>query len=190
MGDPRHSASLERVVVIGSTGAGKTTFARDLALVLDIPTFDLDPLYHGPNWNPKTLDEFRELTRQAACGERWVASGNYAQVRDILWGRATTVIWLNYGFPTVFWRVFLRTMRRCLTREELWHGNRESFRLAFFSRHSVLLYVLTTFRWRQRQIGALRASGSYAHVTWQEFRRPDQARRYLASLQAPIAGSP
>jgi len=67
-------------------------------------------------------------------------------VRDILWGRATTVIWLNYSFPTVFWRVFRRTMHRCVTREELWHGNRESFRLALLSRDSVLLYVLNVLQ--------------------------------------------
>ena len=77
--------ALDRVVVIGSSCAGKTTFAARLAHVLGQPTTDLDELFWAPHWQAKPLDEFRRLTEQVASSERWVVSGNYGDVRPVLW---------------------------------------------------------------------------------------------------------
>lgn len=174
---------LERVVVIGTSCAGKSTFAADLARVLGHSSFDLDHLFWGPDWTTKPIEEFRNLTAQAASAERWVASGNYSDVRDLLWSRATAVVWLNYGLPTVLWRAIRRTIRRNVTREELWHGNRESLKRSFFSRESILVWVASTFHKRQRRFRELRASGAFPHVAWVEFRRPVEAKYYLHALE-------
>jgi adenylate kinase family enzyme len=174
--------SLDRVVVIGSSCAGKSTFAVALGKQLMQPSFDLDTLFWGPDWMAKPVDRFRALVAQAAAGERWIAAGNYSDARDLLWSRATAVVWLDYAFPVVFWRSLRRTFRRIVTREELWHGNRESIRRSFFSRESILLWVVTTFRRRRRQFAALRDSGKFPHVAWLELRRPADADRYLRSL--------
>ena len=108
-----------RVVVIGTSCAGKTKFARFLSGVLHCPHVELDTLYWQPNWLPRTADEFRALTAQALSRNDWVTDGNYAVVRDLVWSRATTVIWLNYSFQLVLCRALTRTVRRVLTREEL-----------------------------------------------------------------------
>lgn len=176
-------AFLERVVVIGTSCAGKSTFALHLARTLGHSSFDLDPLYWGPNWVAKPAQEFRSLTAQAASAERWVASGNYSEVRDLLWTRATAVVWLDYTLPVVLWRAIRRTVRRVFSREELWHGNRESFVRSFFSRESISVWAASTFHSRQREYRALRASGAFPHVHWIEFRRPGEARQYLRSLE-------
>jgi adenylate kinase family enzyme len=176
------SASLERIVVIGSSCAGKTTFAVRLARTLGHPQTDLDELFWGPNWQAKPLDEFRRLTEQVASCERWVVSGNYSDVRAILWPRATTVIWLNFGLPVVLWRALTRTVRRVATRETLWHGNRESFRRSLLSRESILVWVVSTFRTRRRQFAALRASNPYPHLSWVELDRPADAERFVRLL--------
>jgi len=148
-----------------------------------MPHVELDHLFWGPNWVAKPLEEFRSLAGNASAGERWVIEGNYSAVRDLLWPKATVVIWLNYSLPVVLWRAVRRTVSRNITREELWHGNRESFRRSFLSRESILLWVVTTFRRRQQQFEALRASASFPQLTWVEFRNPVQAQHYLRSLQ-------
>ena len=124
---------MARVVVIGSSCVGKTTFAQALARVLSSPHIELDALYWQPNWTPRPPEEFRKLVEQELSQGCWVTDGNYSVVRDLVWSRATTVIWLNYGFPLVLWRALTRTARRVLTQEELFSGNRESLRMALFS---------------------------------------------------------
>ena len=134
---------MARVVVIGTSCAGKTTFARSLARMLGFPHIELDALHWQPNWIERPDDEFCALAAAALAQNSWVTDGNY--VRDLVWSRATTVIWLNYAFPVVLWRAVARTLRRALTGEELFSGNRESLRTAFFSRDSILWWVLPRF---------------------------------------------
>jgi adenylate kinase family enzyme len=177
------SSAPERIVVVGSSCAGKTTFARSLAAALGRPYVELDHLYWSANWQPKPLEEFRALVIDAAAAERWVADGNYTVARDQLWPRATTIVWLNYGFRTVLWRALRRTFGRAVSREELWHGNRESFGRALLSRESILWWVITTFHRKRRQVGDLRRNAKFPHLGWIEFRRPSDAKRYLESIK-------
>jgi adenylate kinase family enzyme len=174
---------LQRVVVVGTSCCGKSVFSHQLARALGCPRVELDELFWGPEWTPKPGQEFRRLIAAAAAAPRWVAEGNYGSIRGLLWPRATTIIWLNYGFPTVFFRALRRTLRRSITGETLWHGNRESLARSFFSRDSILVWVATTFHRRRRELNELRAGGNYPQVTWVEFRRPSDAARYLRSLQ-------
>lgn len=44
------------MLVAGMTGAGKSTFARRLAAVVELPYIELDALYHGPQWVPRPFD--------------------------------------------------------------------------------------------------------------------------------------
>lgn len=175
--------NLQRIVVIGTSGSGKTTFAAKIAPLLGVVPCDIDDLHWQPNWTETPKDEFHRRLQAAAAGERWVISGNYGAARDLVWPRATAIIWLNYSFATVFWRVLRRTVRRAITQEPVCNGNRESIRLSFFSRDSVLLWVITTFRRRREEYARLRAGSSYPHLEWIEFRRPRDAERFLASLE-------
>src|SRR6266478_8449083 len=127
------AGNINRVIVIGTSCSGKTTFARSLARISNCPHIELDTLYWQPNWTPRPPEEFRNLVAQALSQDCWVTDGNYSIVRDLVWSRATTVIWLNYVFPTVLWRALTRTLRRVLTQEELFSGNRESLRMALFA---------------------------------------------------------
>jgi adenylate kinase family enzyme len=175
-----------RVVVIGTSCAGKTKFARFLSGVLHCPHVELDTLYWQPNWLPRTADEFRALTAQALSRNDWVTDGNYAVVRDLVWSRATTVIWLNYSFQLVLCRALTRTVRRVLTREELFSGNRESFRMAFFSRDSILWWVMTTFHRRRKRYNELFEGTTHPQLTYLEFRNPAEAQRFLDRLKGDV----
>jgi adenylate kinase family enzyme len=85
-------AKLDRVVVVGTSCAGKTTFGRQLAGIMSAPFIELDSLYWGPNWTFVPAEQFRAATDAATAGLRWVCDRNYAMVRDIAWRRATALV--------------------------------------------------------------------------------------------------
>jgi len=172
---------LTRVVVVGSSCSGKTTFARELAAILDSPHVELDALHWGPGWVPKPESEFARLTEVATAAPRWVVDGNYRIVREIVWPRATSIVWLNLDLATVFTRAIRRTVRRSISGEELFAGNRESLGRAFLSRESILLWVLQTHGPRRREFQSLK-HGAQDH-RWIEFRRQSEASAFLQGIR-------
>ena len=122
---------MRRVVVIGCSGAGKTTLARRIAAALGVAHIELDAIYHQPGWRPLDDVRFREAlrARMAASPRGWVTCGNYnTQTGDIHLAEADTLVWLDPPRSVVMWRVITRTIWRALTRKELWNGNREPLR--------------------------------------------------------------
>ena len=172
-----------RTLVVGVSCAGKSTFARRLAGISGARWIELDELFWSERWQPKSKEEFARLVAEATAGPAWIADGHYGRGRDVLWPQAERLIWLNYGKPRVLWRSLKRSIRRCLAREPLWHGNRETFRKTFLSMDSILLWVYTTFERRRRELTALRESGAYPNLEWIEFAHPRQAERWLRSLE-------
>ncbi len=117
--------AVRRINVIGSSGSGKTTLARTLAERLSLPHVELDSLFHQPNWVPTETELFRSQVTDATATEHWVIDGNYTVARDILWSRADTVIFLDLPRWQVMRQLIPRSVRRVVTRERLWNGNRE-----------------------------------------------------------------
>jgi adenylate kinase family enzyme len=141
-----------KVAVVGTSGSGKTTVARRLAEHYGVPLVELDALHWGPNWTPCPADEFRERVEQALSPHGWVVDGSYhGKLGDSVLERADYVVWLDLPFRTVAWRVWARTLRRIRQREELWGGNRETWRDAFLSRDSLFVWIVTTHRSRRRR---------------------------------------
>jgi adenylate kinase family enzyme len=116
---------MRRVAVVGSPGSGKTTLGRRLAARLGLSYVELDSIYHQPGWTELPIEQFRDRVRELSAGEGWVIDGNYAAVEDLVWARADTVVWLDLPRRTVVRRVALRSLRRAVTRQQLWNGNRE-----------------------------------------------------------------
>lgn len=177
-----------RFVVIGTSGAGKSRLAAELARRTGSPHIELDALHWGPNWQAVPPERFAAAVRAAAQGERWVADGNYSAVRALLWSRATHIVWLDFGRATVFQRVLWRTLARGVLRTRLWQGNRESLRMAFFSRDSILRWSWSTFERNRVRDAALREDPAWAGLQWVVLRRPAEAADFLArQAMAPPA---
>lgn len=174
-------SGLERVVVVGTSCCGKTSYSRQLAAILRHPHIELDALYWKPNWVAKSEDEFTALVTAAISADRWIVDGNYGTARNLIWSRATCIMWLNYGFLTVLARAFRRTFRRAMSGEELYSGNKENFRKAFFNRDSILLWVVTTYERRRREYAELQNTKAFPHLQWFEFPNPAEARQFLRS---------
>ena len=173
-----------RISVVGTIGSGKTTFARKTSKLLSAPHIELDALHWEPNWVEAPNNLFRERVKRSLQGDSWVADGNYHQVRDIVWNRADTVVWLDYPFRTIITRLAKRTLRRIRTREQLWNGNQEHIR-GLFTRDSVFLWALRTYRRRRRQYPILLSRPENSHLTVIRLRSPRDAEEFLSEL-APL----
>jgi adenylate kinase family enzyme len=173
---------MRRIVVVGVSGSGKTTLARQLADTLELVHIELDEIHWGPNWSETPLDQFRARVVQAVSQEAWALDGNYSKVRDIIWARAEVVVWLDYSLPRIMSQLLRRTLRRSFMREELWAGNQESLRISFFSRNSILLWALTTYRRRRRNYPQLFALPQHSHLRVVHLRSPRETAVWLASL--------
>jgi len=156
--------------------------ARRLAEGLGLPHVELDALHWGPGWTLPPIEEFRQRTAEALAGEAWTVDGNYSRVRDIVWRRADTLVWLDYALPVVLWRVISRTVVRVARREELWSGNRESLRNSFLSRDSIILWALKTYRRRRREVPILLGQPEYSHLKVVHLRSVRRARQWLEEV--------
>lgn len=117
------SVSALRVVVIGTSGAGKTTLAGRIAARLGIEHVEIDALYHGPGWTQRP--EFLADVRALAAREAWVTEWQYADARPVLTRRATLAVWLDYPLRLRMARNIRRSVSRSLRRTPLWNGNVE-----------------------------------------------------------------
>jgi hypothetical protein len=179
--EPLHG---RRLVVVGSTGSGKSTLARQLAEKLSAVWIDLDNLHWEPNWTEAPDDVFRERVSAAIQQESWVVAGNYHQVRDLVWPHADTIIWLDYAFLVVLGRLIRRTLWRMVTREAICNGNRESFRLIFLSKDSIILWLFQSYWRNRRKYPLLFAEPGHAHLAVMRHRGPIETRRWLASMMS------
>jgi adenylate kinase family enzyme len=138
------TSNVRRVVVKGGSGAGKTTLARLLAERLGVEHVELDRLHHGPNWTSASAEQLQERVRAALNDEAgWVVDGNYdAKLGTLIWDRAELIVWLDLPLSTKLKRMTQRTFRRLITGEELWNGNRESLKQAFWGSDSLYAWAL------------------------------------------------
>jgi adenylate kinase family enzyme len=113
----------QRVLVAGTSGAGKTSVARRLGQALALPQVEIDSLYHGPCWTPR--GSFVAEVEAFTAEPRWVTEWQYHTVRALLAERADLVVWLDLPRATVMRQVITRTLRRRVRRQVLWNGNVE-----------------------------------------------------------------
>jgi adenylate kinase family enzyme len=135
---------VRRILVKGGSGAGKTTLGRTLAQHLGVPFVELDALHHGPNWTSATASELQARVRDELDDDRgWVVDGNYeSKLGSTLIERAELIVWLDLPLKTKLWRLLKRTSRRWLRNEELWNGNRESLKEAFWGDEALFPWAI------------------------------------------------
>ncbi len=175
---------MDRIIVIGSSCSGKSSFANALATKKKIKHIELDQLHWLPNWVERPDAEFRELVQQAidpAVLEEnaWIIDGNYSVTRDITWPQATQIIWLNHSFTLVLYRSITRSIHRIFTQKPLFAGNVESFRQTFFSRDSIIWWVIKTFHKKRKSYEKVLNEQAKSGVKVVELKGQGQVDAYL-----------
>jgi adenylate kinase family enzyme len=150
---------VNRVVILGRGGAGKSVLAQQLSRQLDIPVTELDRLFWQPGPRPTPQPKWAELQRQLVARDRWIIDGDlgpYDTGLDLRLGAADTVIVLD--FP--LWRCIWRALRRSRETREFW---------------------LWVYRYRRDSLPKIREAIAThaAHATVHILRGPRQVRRLL-----------
>lgn len=180
---------MRRVVVVGSSGSGKTTTARRLAAALGVESLELDAVFHGPGWRPRP-ELLRETVDRVTQGPTWVVDGSYEGVTGgVARERADTVVWLDPPRWRVMAQSVRRAVRRASSREELWNGNRETWRMLLSlwdEEKSILRWAWNAYPRSKARYAALMAEAVGGDVAYHRLRR----RRDVDDLVAAVSTVP
>lgn len=183
---------MERVVVVGTSGSGKTAFARKLAGELALPHLELDSIFHRGGWSATPDDEFREEVGRFAAQPMWVVDGNYTShgTREALWPRADTFVWLDPPRDVVISRVVRRTLRRVVTRQKLWSSVTEPWSNLFSldPGRNIVLWAWTTFERNREKFARCTEDGSWSHASVHHLTTARAADRFLSSAGSSGSG--
>ncbi len=185
----------KRIIVIGSSNAGKSTLAEQLAQRLHVPFIELDALYWEPGWAPAQHDVFRERVRDAIEPESWVMAGNYtSQQQDVSWPAADTIIWLDLKLATLVRRCVRRTWRRSRSKDPLWGGtNRENLwehLMLWNPEKSLITFTIKTHRSRRKKFEASMHDPIWSHLTFTRLRSVKEIDAWLDGIESPPTSRP
>ena len=152
-----------------------------MAEALSVPHVELDSIFHQPGWVPLAVDEFPARVDAATQPDGWVVDGNYSAVRDVVWRKADTVVWLDLPRRVVMRQVVARTLRRATLGTELWNGNRERWQdmLCRESERSIILWSWTNHAKYHDRYHAATSDEVWGHLTFVRLRSRAEIERFL-----------
>lgn len=179
--------SYSKINVVGTSGSGKSTFAKRLAAALEYPYVEMDKIFWGPNWKWPTDEEFFAKLRTNLAAPQWVLDGNFTRTVPVKWEKVELVIWLDYSFARTLFQAIRRAATRAWTKEELWEGtgNLESFRKSFFSKESIIWWTVTTHGRVRQEYESYLSDKKLSHIKFIRLRSHAEAQTLLCSLQIP-----
>ena len=101
---------MKKVIVIGSGGAGKSTFSRRLGEVTGLPVIHLDAHFWRPNWDPTPKDEWKARVEELVKGDSWIIDGNFGSTRELRMRAADTIIMLDFPRHVCLYRAIKRAI--------------------------------------------------------------------------------
>ena len=150
---------MKKVVVIGSGGAGKSTFARRLGEISGLPVIHLDTVFWRPNWEPTPKEEWKAKVEEMMKADAWIMDGNFGGTRELRMRAADTIIMLDLPRRVCMYRIMKRAIvYRGKKRPDMAEGCLEKMDLDFIS-----------WVWNYRKRGRLRALDEIGRLNGKEF---------------------
>lgn len=174
---------MKKIAIIGVSCSGKSTFAQALSMHLKLNSIDLDDLFWNPGWVPTETNLFLEKTKNILQTECWILVGNYHSIQKAILEEADTIIWLDYSRSIVWKRALLRTFKRIFLKEPCCNGNYESFKLSFFSKNSILLWVYQDYPRKKKRYEAMIDDDYFKSKNFIRIRHPNEAVEFLKTIQ-------
>lgn len=175
---------MKKIIVVGTSGSGKTTLARTISDIIGAEHLELDSIYNQSNWTPIGTDKFLIAVNKFTEKEAWVICGNYFSRLGIdFWKKADIVIWLDYPFHVVLRRVLLRSLKRGLSRQVLWNGNRESLRKNFLTRESVVLHMIKTWKKQNERYSPIFSKNRLGNTKLVRISNDDELNKLVESIE-------
>ena len=123
---------MDRVLIIGCGGAGKSTLARQLGEKLNLPVVHLDSIFWLPGWVEMEKDEFDARIRAEMAKETWILDGNYNRTLPERIARCDTIIYLDFSRTACLYGIFKRLLTNIgKTRPDMGAGCKEKVDLDF-----------------------------------------------------------
>lgn len=172
--------------IVGTTASGKTTFARQLALKLNLTHIEMDDLFWLDDWQETPDDEFflKLQNKMDIAKDGWVLDGNYSRTLHLKLAKLDTMIWLDYSFTLNLYRSVKRAISRIITKEPLWENsnNHESFKQSFLSKDSIILWMINHHAKNRKKYLKMMHDPQYQHIQFIRLTSPKQAKLFLDSL--------
>jgi adenylate kinase family enzyme len=167
---------MNRILVIGSGGAGKSTLSVRLGAITGLPVIHLDALNWQSGWVETTRDKWSATVRQLISGQRWIVDGNYRGTLDLRLKAADAVIYLDYSALLCLYRVLRRFIRyRNRRRNDMAEGCPERVDPAF-------LWWIITFRSKYSRAFRRKLRALPCHKSVFLFRHPRDTEGFLRDL--------
>jgi len=123
---------MNRIVIVGCGGSGKSHLARELGRALVIPVHHLDQIFWKPDWMESGREEFVAAQKQIFTTSRWIIDGNYGGTMDLRLAQADAIIFLDHSTLSCLWGVVIRYFRfRNAVRPDMTEGNKERLNFEF-----------------------------------------------------------
>ena len=123
---------MKKILVIGSGGSGKSTFATRLGALLDLEVRHLDQLFWQPGWLKPAPEDWLQKVDELTDRDSWILDGNYSGTLDLRLRKCDTVVFLDLSRWLCLWRIVTRALRyRNRSRPDMAEGCLEKLDLEF-----------------------------------------------------------
>lgn len=170
---------MQRVLVIGSGGSGKSTVSAKLGELLNLEVNHLDKIFWRPGWVRPEPDEWTKTVTELIERDSWIIDGNYSGTLEQRLQKCDTIVFLDRSRVLCLWRIVRRYLvYRDGTRPDVAEGCRESLNFEFVS--WVWNYPR---RSRPKVVRLLREHAEGKQIFW--LRSRSDVQRFLSQFENP-----